>query len=99
VRQTAYVVARGYKPAAPVELRALAGRYDNDDRWWGPVTVVARDGKLFLGNTDALTPLSDGSWRAGSDDWSPERVHFDGVIDGRPTRMMYSGLPFLRRFS
>ncbi len=91
--------AQGYKPPASAELRALAGRYDNDDRWWGPTIVVARDGKLWLSNTDALTPLADGSWRVGGDDWSPERVRFDAIIDGRPTRMMYSGLPFVRRFS
>jgi len=91
--------ARGYKPPASAQLRALAGRYDNDDRWWGPLTVVARDGKLWGGNTDPLTPLGDGSWRYGDDDWSPERVRFDGVIDGRPTRMLFSGLPFVRRFS
>lgn len=91
--------AHGYKPPAPPELRALAGRYDNDDRWWGPVTIVARDGKLWAGNAEALTPLGDGSWRYGSDEWSPERVRFDGTIDGRPTRMLLSGLPFVRRFS
>ncbi|MBS0386392.1 MAG: serine hydrolase [Proteobacteria bacterium] len=89
----------GYKPPASAELRALAGRYDNDDRWWGPATVIARDGRLWLGNTDALTPLGDGSWRMGDDEWSPERIRFDGVIDGRPTRMLLSGLPFVRRFS
>jgi CubicO group peptidase (beta-lactamase class C family) len=91
--------AQGYKPPASAELRALAGRYDNDDRWWGPATLIARDGKLWVGNTDALTPLADGSWRLGGDDWSPERVRFDAVVNGRPTRMLYSGLPFVRRFS
>jgi hypothetical protein len=29
----------------------------------------------------------------------PERVRFDGVIDGRPTQMLFSGLTFVRRFS
>ncbi len=61
--------------------------------------MVARDGKLWLGNTEALTPLGDGSWRYGGDEWSPERIRFDGVIDGRPTQMLFSGLTFVRRFS
>ena len=47
----------------------------------------------------ALTPLGDGVWRYGGDEWSPERVRFDGVVDGRPTRMLFSGNEFQRRFS
>ncbi|MFZ2030896.1 MAG: serine hydrolase [Vitreimonas sp.] len=90
---------RTYKPAASAELRALAGRYDNDDPWYGPITVVARDGKLWAGNTDVITPLSNGLWRFGDEDWSPERVRFDSVINGRPMRLIFSGNPFVRRFS
>ncbi|WP_395645507.1 serine hydrolase domain-containing protein [Terricaulis sp.] len=89
----------GYKPAAPAALRALAGRYDNDDRWLSPTYVVARDGKLLMNNSDVLVALPDGAYRIGEDDWSPERVRFDGVINGRPTRMLISGVPFVRRFS
>lgn len=90
--------AQGYKPAPSAELRALAGRYDNDDRWAGPLFIVARDGKLWLNNTDALTPLADGAYRIG-EDWSPERVRFDSVINGRPSRVLLSGAVFVRRFS
>jgi CubicO group peptidase (beta-lactamase class C family) len=92
-------VSHGYKPAAPAELRALAGRYDNDEPWYGPITIVARDGKLWAGNTDALTPLGDHMWRFGDEEWSPERVRFDGVVNRRPTRVTFSGIPFVRRFS
>jgi CubicO group peptidase (beta-lactamase class C family) len=92
-------VSRGYKPAASAELRALAGRYDNDDPWYGPITVVARDGKLMAGNSAALTPLGNGLWRYGDDDWSPERVRFDGIVNGRPMRLTFSGIQFDRRFS
>lgn len=91
--------ARTYKPPASAELRALAGRYDNDDPWFGPVTLVARDGKLWAGNVSALTLLSNGLWRLGDEDWSPERARFDNVIDGRPMRLFVSGNPFVRRFS
>ena len=92
-------IAQGYKPRASAELRALAGRYDNDDPWYGPITVVARDGKLWAGNTEVLTPLGNGLWRFGDEDWSPERVRFDSVVDGRPMRLLFSGNPFVRRFS
>jgi CubicO group peptidase (beta-lactamase class C family) len=87
----------GYRPPTPGDLRALAGRYDNDDKWAGVVYVYARDGKLWLG-TDAMTPLKGGEWRVG-DERSPERVRFDGVVDGKPRRLLFSGTPFWRRFS
>ena len=83
-------------PAA--ELRRLAGRYDNDDPWQGSVWIVARDGRLWLNNTEPLTELGHGVFRAGEDEWSPERVRFDGFIDGRPERVIVSGSAFQRRF-
>jgi hypothetical protein len=91
--------ARGFKPAAPAELRALAGTYVNDDRWGGTVSVIARDRQLWLHNSELLTPLPDGLWRIGSQDWSPERARFDSFVDGRPTRVLLSGSPYVRRFS
>lgn len=90
-------VAIGYKPPAPQQLRVLAGRYDNDDRWGGPLYVYARDAKLFIGNVEELTPLKKGAWRLG-DETSPERVTFGGVINGQPQLLMFSGVPFVRRF-
>lgn len=88
----------GYRPPPSEELRAHAGRYDNDDPWWGLLTVHARDGKLWIGNIEPLTPLDDGDYRYG-DEKSPERVRFEGYINGRPHRLLFSGAPFVRRFS
>ncbi|MDZ7628053.1 MAG: serine hydrolase domain-containing protein [Parvularculaceae bacterium] len=88
----------GYKPAAPEALRALSGRYDNDDRWEGPLYVYARDGALWIGNAEKLTPLGKGEWRLG-DETSPERIRFGGVINGRPHLLYFSGTPYVRRFS
>lgn len=90
--------ATGYKPPAPDALRRLTGRYDNDDRWAGPLYVYARDGKLFLGNIVELVPADGGGWRT-TDASSPERILFDGVINGVPQRMLFSGIPYIRRFS
>ncbi|MEQ1930901.1 MAG: serine hydrolase domain-containing protein, partial [Parvularculaceae bacterium] len=87
-----------YQPPAPAELRALAGRYDNDDRWAGPLYVYARSGKIWIGNAEPLTKLPNGEWRPG-EEWSPERFRFDGFINGRPQRLLFSGVPFVRRFS
>jgi CubicO group peptidase (beta-lactamase class C family) len=91
--------SRGYRPAPSAELRALSGIYVNDDRWGGTVAIIARDGKLWLNNAEALVALPDGSWRAGANEWSPERARFDSFVDGRPTRVLLSGSPYVRRFS
>lgn len=100
VGETEYLVdvAAGYKPPASPDLRALTGRYDNDDRWAGPLYVYARDGKLWIGNAEPLTPIARGEWRLG-DEKSPERVRFDGVVNGRPQVLLLSGVPYVRRFS
>jgi CubicO group peptidase (beta-lactamase class C family) len=88
----------GYKPPASLELRALAGRYDNDDRWAGPLTIVARNAKLWAGATP-LKQTEAGYWVFDGDDTSPERMRFDAVLNGKATRFWYSGKPFVRRFS
>lgn len=100
VGETEYLVdpAAGYQPPAPARLRALSGRYDNDDRWAGPLYVYARSGKLWIGNAEPLTPLKGGEWRLG-DATSPERIRFDGFINGRPNLLLFSGTPYVRRFS
>lgn len=90
--------AATFRPKADDALRALAGRYDNDDPWQGSVWLVARDGGLWLNNTDPLTKLPDGRWRVGRDSWSPERAEFEGFVDGRPQVVRLSGSPFIRRF-
>lgn len=89
----------GYKPKPDAALRLLAGRYDNDDPWQGSAWIVARDSRLWLNNTDPLEKLPDGAYRVGTDDWSPERVVFEGDIGGRPQVMKLSGTPFVRRFN
>ncbi|HVV33208.1 MAG TPA: serine hydrolase domain-containing protein [Vitreimonas sp.] len=89
----------GYKPPASAELRALAGRYDNDDRWYGPTTFVARDGKLWAGNAAPMRKTAAGHWVIDGDDATAEHLNFDAVINGKATRFWYSGRPFVRRFS
>lgn len=88
-----------YQAPAPAELKALAGRYDNDDRWAGPLYIYARSGRLWVGNAEPLTRLQGGEWRLGAQSWSPERMRFDNFVNGRPQRLLYSGVPYTRRFS
>jgi CubicO group peptidase (beta-lactamase class C family) len=97
-REYARDPAAGFRPAAPASLAARAGRYDNDDRWAGPLYVYARDGALWIGNAEKLTPLGEDEWRLG-DETSPERIRFGGVVNGRPQILDFSGAPYVRRFS
>ncbi|MGD9968432.1 MAG: serine hydrolase domain-containing protein [Hyphomonadaceae bacterium] len=88
-----------YQAPPGAELQRLAGIYDSDDKWWGPLWIIARSGKLWLNNAEPLTLLDDGSFRVGAEDWSPERIRFRGFVGGRPTGLSLSGAPFVRRFS
>ncbi len=94
-----WYAARGTpaKPAPAPELAALTGRYDTDNVWGGVTRIIARGDKLFADGVTPLTRLADGSWRAGDEQWWPERAWFDGVIDGRPQRLSLSGTDFYRR--
>jgi hypothetical protein len=46
-----------------------------------------------------LVPLSDGSFRAGADETSPERVRFDAVVDGKALRAVLSDGHYERDFT
>jgi D-alanyl-D-alanine carboxypeptidase len=88
----------GHAPGEPLprELQRLAGIYDSDDPWNGQHEVVARRDGLWLDGVTPLTLLNDGSFRVGREEWSPERVRFDGDFDGRPLRMSFSCVAFMR---
>jgi hypothetical protein len=81
----------------PPALQKLVGAYESDDPWRGSFHVVAQGPALTLEGLTPLTPLPDGGFRVGADDWSPERLYFDGEIGGVPTRATLSGADFLRR--
>ncbi len=86
-----------FSPKAPAELAALAGTYECDDPWRGTLRIYARGGRLVTDGDDPIVRLPDGSWRLGEKDWSPERIRFDGLIDGRPMRAVVSGVDHVRR--
>jgi CubicO group peptidase (beta-lactamase class C family) len=94
-------IRQGSAAAQPVSdpaLARLAGRYFNDNPWWGfGAVVVERGGKLWLGTDTQLTRLGDNLWRVGDEAWSPERASFADFVDGRPQSFIYSGEKFIRR--
>ena len=73
---------------APPEFAVLAGRYDDV---FSTSRVVARPTGLFMDGVTPMTRLADGGWRVGADDWSPERLRFDAMLNGRPQRLNASG--------
>jgi CubicO group peptidase (beta-lactamase class C family) len=90
--------------SCPERWRPLPGHYRSHIAWLTNFRVVAREGKLrwgfdHLGSTrEPLTPLEDGSFRVGKE-WSPERLRFDSVMDGRAQRAWLSGAAYHRTFT
>lgn len=91
----------------PPEWARYAGRYASWNPWVPGFRVFLRRGELWLGFTgdasDAdgeqrLSPLPDGSFRFG-EDWSPDRVQFDTVVDERAQRAVFDAAPFYRTFA
>jgi hypothetical protein len=89
--------AAPFSPPTPSALTALTGYYASDDPWRGDFRVTAQGAALFLNDTTPITPLGAGLFRVGDEAWSPERMQFDAVLDGRPTRAIASGVDYLRR--
>jgi CubicO group peptidase (beta-lactamase class C family) len=88
--------AVGTLPSSDPVLARLAGRYVNDDPWYGPAPVVERGGRLWFGTDTPMTKIGDNLWRVGRESWSPERASFADFIDGRPQTLMFSGTKFIR---
>jgi CubicO group peptidase (beta-lactamase class C family) len=94
------------EPAHPDAWAAYPGRYVSWNPWAPGFRVFLRRGELWLAFTgdasDAdgeqpLTDAGDGSFRLG-EPWSPDRVRFDTVIDGRTTRAVLDAAPYYRTF-
>lgn len=83
-------------PVSNPDLARLAGRYINDNPWYGASPVIERGGKLWVGTEMPMTKIADNLWRVGRESWSPERASFANFIDGRPQTFIFSGEKFLR---
>ena len=83
-------------PKSDPRLARLAGRYVDDNPWFGTAIVVERGGALWIGTETPLTPIGDNLWRVGEETWSPERASFADPIDGHPQTFIFSGEKFVR---
>jgi CubicO group peptidase (beta-lactamase class C family) len=90
----------------PTEWRPYLGRYRSHNPWLPTFLIAASSSALVMG-TDwldgsqrfPLTAVADGTFRIGAPDWSPERLHFDTVLDGRAQRAFYNRTPYYRAFT
>jgi CubicO group peptidase (beta-lactamase class C family) len=85
------------------ELRehgAFYGRYRSYNPWMPGLRVQQRESGLIAsmawGDDQPLTQLGEAEFRVGEEEWSPERLRFDGVVDGRALRANLSGETYYR---
>ena len=90
----------------PPEWAPFLGRFRSHNPWLPTFAIAARDNGLVMG-TDwvdgserfPLTPIGAEGFRVGDQEWSPERMRFDTVMDGLAQRAVYSGTPYYRAFT
>jgi hypothetical protein len=83
-------------PGSDPVLGKFAGRYINDNPWFGPSPVVERGGRLWIGTETPMVRIGENLWRVGKQSWSPERASFQNLIDGRPQTFVFSAVEFVR---
>lgn len=80
----------------PAEWRAFAGHYRNDSPWEGSARIVLRNGRLWAGGDTPLAPLGGGLFRIGDEEFSPDRVRFGSVVNGRALVATFNGVDYRR---
>lgn len=87
----------------PQEWEAFTGHYRAHNPWASNFRVYARKGRLILsepdGSEEFLTPLGNGLFRLGEEEYIPERIRFDEVVEGKALRATRSGCPYYRFFT
>jgi hypothetical protein len=76
--------------------------YRSNDPWSPVLRVFLRAGRLWLlwpseGLEEELDPLEDGSFAVG-ERWTPRRLRFEEVVEGRATIAVYNGGRWYRSF-
>jgi hypothetical protein len=80
---------------------ALAGDYRSTNPWAPAFSIVLREGRPVMiapwleRSEEPLEPLAGGRFRVGPP-WSPDRLRFEDVVEGRPRRAVYDGAPWFR---
>jgi hypothetical protein len=95
-------------PTPTPEWQPFLGHYRSWNIFAPDVRVFERRGRLLLsgpswmegpGGEMELVPLGEAVFRIGVEDWRPDRLRFDAVVDGRATRVFYNQAPLYRAFT
>jgi D-alanyl-D-alanine carboxypeptidase len=86
----------------PPDWETYTGHYRSEDHWFSNFRIVARQGKLWMIDSDGseteLKPAEPGYFQLGSEP-TPERIRFDTPIGGKTLRAELSGKFFYRTFT
>ncbi|MDQ2873190.1 MAG: hypothetical protein M3R35_08700, partial [Candidatus Eremiobacteraeota bacterium] len=84
--------------AYPARWNAYVGHYESIDPngYYGSLRIFVRKGKLVADDGTPLVPISGSLFRFGSDAWTPERIRFDDVVEGRAARARLPGADYYR---
>ena len=94
--------------ASTPEWRPFVGHYRSWNIFAPDARVFERRGKLILSGPSwmegvagelELVPLGEAVFRIGVEEWRPDRLRFDAVVDGRATRMCYNQAALYRAFT
>jgi CubicO group peptidase (beta-lactamase class C family) len=87
----------------PADWTSYTGHYRSHDPWATNFRVFTRKGQLILcepsGDEEILTPLGNSRFRIGEDEYIPEQLIFDQVINSQALRATRSGCPYYRFFT
>jgi len=101
-----YAGPRDFAPRP--EWEAFVGHYRSWNIFASDVRVIARKGRLLLSGPGwmegpagemELVPLGEAVFRIGIEEWRPDRLRFDAVVDGHATRLYYDQAPLYRAFT
>jgi hypothetical protein len=88
-------------PASPKAWDAYPGHYRTTHAWFNNFRIVVRRGALYLvapsGDETKMEPLGPAMFKEEGE--SSERLHFDGVVDGKALRANLSGVDYYRVFT
>jgi CubicO group peptidase (beta-lactamase class C family) len=93
-------------PAAPSEWASFVGHYRGPGLWEPSFRVVIRKGTLLKISPNAetgeaeleLVRQPDGAFRVGVEEWRPDRIRFDAIVDGLALRADFNGASWYRTF-
>lgn len=101
------VGAEGFVPPMDQALEPVVGHYRASNPWSNDLRVFQRAGKLFVQILDysndpgdieyELVPLqAKRTYRVGVEDWQPDRIQFDAIVEGKTQIANYMNLPHAR---